>query len=485
MKKIFIIAAAVILSAGMSSCDDFLELNPTDSASAEGAIHTAADAKVMINGVMRSMTSEYYYGKDMFLYGDVKGGDVAVRSLGRGDDALYTFNHSETSNAFGSYWSQIYYCLLQLNNLLANIERIDAEGNGSADLDEYKGQALTLRALLYFDLVRLYGRPYTEDNGASQGVPMPLKVLDVYTQETRITVAANYAQILKDLADAAPLLSKTVTKGYVNYYANKAIQARAYLFMGRLGDALAAAEEIIGDKKYTLYDNDAWVASWSSEFGSESILELGIYQDEADLGRSSLGYYFMRYGKLTGAMGWFMASDFFIERLGEDPDDVRWGIMDYDEIAETRFGACNKYTGNDNRGDKGSPSAVNIKVIRLSEIYLIAAEAALSSDKAKAAGYLNEIRRRSSLAPATEESVSLDMVLDEKSKELYCEGHRYFDMMRHGRSITFNDEILQGSISASVRPKTIDKTFYKTILPIPKAELDANPALVSQQNPGY
>ncbi|MDR3341008.1 MAG: RagB/SusD family nutrient uptake outer membrane protein [Candidatus Symbiothrix sp.] len=486
MKKLIFIIAVFSLVA-LSSCEDFLNLSPTNAASAGTAIRTEADAKVIINGLMRSLTSSNYYGRNFFLYGDAKGGDVALVSLGRGNDALYTFNHSATSNSYVGYWSQIYSCMLQINNLLTNIDRMEEEGKSTATLSDYKGQALTLRALLYFDLVRLYGRPYSEDNGVSPGVPMPLTVLDVYARETRLTVAENYTQILKDLHDATPLLSKSVTKGFVNYYANKAIQARVYLFMGNNPDALKAAEEIINDKKYTLYENTAWVASWSSEFGSESILELGIYQDEADLTANSLGYYFMRRAKLSNAMGWFVASDAFIAKLAEDPADVRRGIMDYDEIDITRFGACNKYTGNDNKGDKGSPSAVNIKVIRLSEIYLIAAEAALSSDKVKAADYLNQIRKRApSLTPAAEATINLDMILDERSKELYMEGHKFFDMMRWGRSITFNDEILSGSISQTLRPKTIDvKTFYKTILPIAQTELDANPAIVSQQNPGY
>jgi tetratricopeptide (TPR) repeat protein len=486
MKQLIFIIAVFSLVA-LSACEDFLNLAPTTAAPAETAIRTEADAKVIINGLMRSLTSSNYYGRNFFLYGDVKGGDVAVVSLGRGNDALYTFNHSATSNSYVAYWSQIYFCMLQINNLLANIDRMEEDGKNSATLSDYKGQALTLRALLYFDLVRLYGRPYTEDNGASLGVPMPLTVLDVYAQETRPTVVGNYTQILKDLAAAAPLLSKSVTKGFVNYYANKAIQARVYLFMGNHSEALKAAEEVINDNKYKLYENSAWVSSWSSEFGTESILELGIYQDEADLTSSSLGYYFMRRAKVSNAMGWFVASDAFIAKLAEDPADVRHGIMDYDEIANTRFGACNKYTGNDNKGDKGSPSAVNIKVIRLSEIYLIAAEAAFPSDKAKAVGYLNQIRKRApSLTPATEATINLDMILYERSKELYMEGHKFFDMMRLGRSITFNDEILSGSISSTLRPKTIDvKTFNKTILPIAQAELDANPAIASQQNPGY
>jgi len=479
---IFIISLVAVCCV---SCEDFLTQEPTNSAPAATAINTAADAKVMINGILRSITSANYYGRNFILYGEAKGGDITVVSLGRGYDPLYTFNHSATSNAYGAYWSHIYFCLLQVNNLVANIDRISGEGNSSATLDDYKAQALTLRALMYYDLVRMYGAAYTKDNGVSFGVPMPLEVLDVYAQETRKTVAENYTQILKDLADAAPLLSKTVTKGYVNYYANKAIQARVCLSMGRNSEALSASEEIINDNKYSLYDNDGWVASWSSEFGKESILELGIVQDEADLGTSSLGYYFMRLRKISGADGNFVTSDSFLKRLNEDPADVRWGIMDYDEIATDRFGACNKYTGNDNKGDKGSPSAVNIKVIRLSEIYLIAAEAALSSDKTKAADYLNAIRKRSpTLAAATAESISQDMILDEKSKEFVGEGLRFFDMMRTNKSITFNDEIV-GTVSSSIRPKTIDRTFYKAILPIPKAELDANPAIAKQQNPEY
>lgn len=63
----------------------------------------------------------------------------------------------------------------------------------------------------------------------------------------------------------------------------------------------------------------------------ESIFELGITTEESDLGTSSLGFYLMRYGQLKNAMGWYLASDYFLNRLGEDETDVRWGIMDNDE----------------------------------------------------------------------------------------------------------------------------------------------------------
>ena len=103
---------------------------------------------------------------------------------------------------------------------------------------------------------------------------------------------------------------------------------------------------------------------------------------------------------------------------------------------------------------KTTATAVNLKLIRLSEIYLIAAEAALPTDATKAANYLNAIRKRSpGLPAATAATVTVDMILDERSKELFGEGHRFFDMMRLNKSITFNDEII--AISVPTRPKTI------------------------------
>jgi hypothetical protein len=162
MKKINIFFAILSIVL-LSSCEGFLDVKPTNSADAGTSITTAADAKVIINGLMSKMVSSNYYGRNFFLYGDAKGGDFAIRSQGRGNDALYVFNHSATSNSYSGYWSQMYHCLLQINNLLANIEKIEAAGKGSATLSDYKGQALTARALIYFDLVRLYGKPYNMD----------------------------------------------------------------------------------------------------------------------------------------------------------------------------------------------------------------------------------------------------------------------------------------------------------------------------------
>lgn len=483
--KIFNILALGLIVTCFASCKGFLDVEPSNSGDSETSIATPADAGVMINGLMRKMTDFDYYGRNFIMYGDAKGGDLTIYSAGRGLDGLYTFNHAPSSGSYSGFWIQIYHCISQVNSLLTSIERLEAEGT-EHDFSDYKGQALTARALMYFDLVRLYGKAYNDDKTAL-GVPNVTEPLDASAQPLRASVEENYQQIIADLKAAKPLLSKAKSNGYLNYYANLAIQARVYLNMNDYSAALAAAQEIINEGPYKLYENNEWVSSWTQQFGSESIFELAMYPSEGDLGTASLSFYLRRLGHgSSSAMGWFMASDYFLDRLGQDEADIRWGVMSYDESGEDHLGSCYKYSGSVNLdGDgKATSTAVNIKVIRLSEIYLIAAEAAFHSNKGQAAEYLNEIRKRSpGLAPATSGSITIDMILNERSKELFAEGHRFFDQIRLNKSITYNDDF-QG-VPVAHREKTIDRSFYKTILPIADSEIKANPGLASQQNPGY
>jgi len=481
--KIFL---AGVMALSLSSCKDFLDVEPTNMGKVETSIQTPADAQIMVNGLMNSMTDVNYYGRNFIMYGDAKGGDLAVYSQGRGLDALYTFNHTATTNSFSGTWLQIYNGIHQANNILERIATVEATAP-NASFDTYKGQALTARAIMHFDLVRLYGKSYDDDK-SSWGVPNVTTRLGSEAQPLRATVEQNYTQILADLTTAAPLLPKTITKGYINYYTNLAMQARVYLYMKDYANALIAAEEIISKTAlYSLYSNAAWVASWKTQFGSESIFELGVFATENDLGTSALGVYLRRSGHgSNNALGQFLVSDYYLNRLRQDPDDVRWGILARDETSAARMGSLYKYSGSTTlEGDgKATNTAVNIKVIRLSEIYLIAAEAALPTDKAKAVTYLNAIRRRApNLAPATEATISLDMILDERSKELLGEGHRFFDMIRLNKTITFNDEL--GGLSVAGRETSINRSFYKTRLPISQTEINANPGLKAQQNQGY
>lgn len=492
MKKIYIITAIILGTLLFSSCEDFLTVNPSNQAPADSYVRTTDDAQVMINGILRNMTSSSYYGRNFQVQADYKGGDLVPLMMGRGSDAYYTFNQTAEASSGSGFWNQIYYCLMQVNNLLANIETLQAEG--ATGFDSFKGYALILRAQLHFDLVRLYGLPYNY-KPESYGVPIANRVFDAYEQRTRDSVKEVYDQIVADLNAGIPLVP-TGNKNnsiYFHYY-GKSLLSKVYLYMDNFSGALQAAQDVINNSSYKLYTNTEWLGSWSKEFGSESIFELGMYDSEADLTTSSLGYYYLPKGYFNVA-GILTASNYYLDRLGEDPDDVRWSVMLPDEKHNPdgnppviRLGGNCKYVGGPGiTGDKGKASAVNIKVMRFSEVYLIAAEAALmSNNNALAAEYLNAIRKRSpNLAPATASTVTRRMILDERSKEFYAEGHKFFEEIRANQTIEFNDEMCEGGFSASLRGKTIDRTFYKVVWPISIAEINANPPIGEQQNPGY
>lgn len=484
--KILACAAFTILSA---SCSDFLNQEPTNSGDATKAIATTNDAQVAVNGIMSLMVSSNYYGRNMILYGDAKGGDLTIYANGRSGGSLYTFNHTPTSGAYAGFWSRIYYCIMQANNLIENIEAMPADAR--ANFDYYLGEAKSLRALFYFDLVRLYGKPYNYDK-TSYGVPLVLQTLDASATPSRASVEDCYKQIIKDLEEGQTLMSgnKKIQNNYLDYYGNVALQARVRMYMDDFTGALTCAKEVIESGKYELYTPEKWCESWSRQYGSESIFEIGI-DVHSDLGGASIGYFYMPYGEKKNADGQFLASDYFLDRLGQDDTDVRWGMMGNDEYGQdfktTRLGGCYKYMGGpDLSGDgKESISAVNIKVIRLSEVYLIAAEAALKTGDAEAAAtYLNAIRCRApKLEPATASTVSDDMIFDERSKELYGEGQRFFDLIRANKTITFNDDFMD--VPVTRREKTIDRTFGGIVLPIDQDEINANPALKDQQNEYY
>ena len=125
MKSIILV---LITTLFCSSCDKFLDMQPTNSANAESAIATPADAAVAMNGIMRTLSSSSYYGRNFMIYADAKGGDLTIYSAGRGLDALYRFDHTPTDGSYYAFWIRGFYSIMQVNNLLENIENLEASG---------------------------------------------------------------------------------------------------------------------------------------------------------------------------------------------------------------------------------------------------------------------------------------------------------------------------------------------------------------------
>ena len=489
MKKIAIILSFFCLLTFVS-CEGFLDVSPSNQADSSTCITSESDAQVMLNGLMRKMTSSSYYGQTFLMVGDAKGGDFTIYTAGYTGSTMYYYAHTQQSNTYSGLWSQMYNCLLQANNIITNIEALKAAGTTSSGLDNILGQAYTARALIHFDLVRLYGQPYNM-NKSALGVAVVTEPVDAGAQLQRNTVEEVYTQVVADLTKAAPLLSTKKTLGYINYYANQAILGKVYMYMDNFSAAASAFANVIDSGTYKLYEPEEWVASWTKQNGSESIFELGIFPSEGDLGGSAYGILFRRknHGN-SSAYGCFSASEYWHAIM--DDDDVRWGVMDYDHMygEEERSNwpvCCYKYSGSPSlAGDgKSTSTAVNVKVIRLSEVYLLAAEAnCRAGNNGKAADLLNAIARRNpDYTPWTAGTVSVDAIYNEYRRELLGEGKLFFEAMRQNRTIYFEDDAWGFGTSTTYRESHIDRTFFRCILPIGQNEINANPTI--QQNPGY
>jgi hypothetical protein len=469
MKKLIYLFIGLLV---FSSCKkEWLDVDPSGSVPAETSIQSLYDAEVALNGVYSSMQDNNYYGADMISYGEVKGDDMRTYAPGKRTYSLYMFESTTDAGPTG-LWYQPYVTIALANNILANIDGLEISDTEQVSANNIKGQALTLRALAHFDLARLHGAPFKKDNGASLGVPNVTELLDATATPSRNTVAQNYELVISDLEAAIDILAADKNDGQINVWSAKALLSRVLLYKGDDAEALSIAEDVIANSPYTLLTTANFLESWSTGFSTESLFEL-VNTDNDNADREAIGYLINPdgYGAVT-------LTDSFISMLGENTADVRNGLLGVDSRSEDeRKGYLLKYPGRD-----GSDTRVNnVKIIRLSEVYLNAAEAAMKlGDATKAASLLSTlVENRTGETDAFDAaSVSLTEIMNERRKELVGEGHRYFDVIRDG-----NELVRTSEDHVDNAPTGINWSDYRTILPIPRSELNVNPNI--KQNTGY
>jgi hypothetical protein len=466
MRKILIFLS---VAASFTSCSsDYLDLKPSTALDTESAITNIADAQVALNGVYDGLQSASYYGAQAIYYPEVAGEDLRSNGDGKRSTTLYRLLTLTPSTSPSGLWSRPYYVQRQATNVIEQIGNI--KDGDEADRNNILGQALSLRALALFDLARYFGSTYTKDAGASLGGVNITEAFTASAKPARNTVAENYTQIISDLTKAIPLLSTDVNNGYINQWAAKALLSRVYLYKGDNANALLLAEDIIKNAKslYSLWPNSDYATIWGTDFSSESLFEVvNSSTDWAD--REAVSYLLSEDGYDDVVL-----TNSFVSLLKNNPNDVRNSI--YAQSNGTYY--LLKYPGKPGDGDVRTN---NIVVIRLSEVYLIAAEAAFKSgDKDKAATYVNDIIKRAdpSNAGLTSATVSLDLILLERRKELVGEGHRLFDALRNNQTITRT-----GTDHLPKILESFDRSNYHTILPVPQSEIDANSNII--QNPEY
>ena len=480
----YIIIGTMAFTA-VSCSDGWLDVEPTTAVETDKSINILSDVDVMLNGIYTTMQHAYAYSGRLVYYGDACGDDMMAYSSTKRTGNYYTFNFTKDT-APSTFWSYPYEMIGLCNIILEKIDNVDTK---EEDLrDYYKGQALALSGMLLFDLTKFYGYPYKKDNGASLGVPVVVSPLDKEAKPKRNTVAECYAQVIADLKAAVAAMDndegKAFHKGHINLFGAQTLLSRVYLYHGDDAEALAMAEKAIKGaeaKGYKLWTNAEYATAWANDASNgtkgEVLFEIVNTTDDSP-GKESLG----RLHSPSGYKDLCLTSSFYA-LLNEDPADVRLQLLEY----SSKRAFVKKYQPQDGEDIVDA----NIPLIRLSEAYLNAAEAAVKTgDNVSAAKYLNAIVSRANPDNSVDGStVSLSRVMTERRKELVGEGHRFFDALRDGGSVDRHDVKGQSKISSTKHYITkaekmkFSWDYYKCVLAIPKAEMDANGNMV--QNPVY
>ena len=503
LKSIYKVMGCAILAASLSSCvNDWLDVAPSDGTDAGAALTSSSDLAAARTGMYKALKGNSslvdYYGMQFFVYGDVHAGDdYQYNNIGGSNRAsfYYDMNYQTASEFTSSTWKSPYIVIGRANRIIAAAEggALSDAAEAKATIDQYAAEAKVLRALAHFDLVRIYGKPYTEDQGASLGVPLVTGVLESNAKPARSTVAEVYTQVVKDLTEAisSNALATETEPGYVSVWGAKAILSRVYLNMGDYANALSVAEDIIKNIKNSgaaLWTRDQYFKAWDASTPNESefLFRLNVAGSTDNNDLNGIGNLQQRDGYKE-----MVATKKFVDMLSADPNDVRNELfLPAKAEKEVAVYGTNKVFLNKLRGQGGNLRNVTIvPIIRLSEVYLTAAECAFrNNDKTKAVEYLNDLvknRTTTEASLATVDNITLERILIERRKELIGEGQRYFDALRNNETITrYTSEADKGwHKTLSKEAQSFDRDYFKAIAAIPQAEINANPNI--KQNTGY
>jgi hypothetical protein len=482
MKLKYILFGITLVGASMfSACDSVIDIEPEFVLDGSQRFNNLDDYESSLTGTYAQFRSTAYFGNASGPAGGFSTlPDMMSDNLTETGESLanfrqlVNFDYAADNDAVEGLWTAAYRIIAQANITLRGIDEFASENPGQ--YNRIKGQALAIRAYVHFDLLRYFGDNLAL-NSTTLGVPYKKEFnLD---NIARPTVAETWQDIFADLNEAKTLLSDTDLT--INPSANfslranidpitvDAILARAYLYSGQYAQAITAATTVIA--RVPLASKANFPAIWRDDNIGSSELIWSIPFNSGE-GTPASNVYFA-----SGNRSSFRPS---AEVLGE-----------YDQVNDIRYSAY--FRTNNNRIivgkflGKGSLSdgIVNWKVIRVSEMYLIRAEAytRVSGNELNALNDLNSLRaaRITGYVPTVlSGQVLVDAIELERRKELFVEGHRFFDVKRTTRNLVRSDcgtNFTTCSLLAGNRAWA---------WPIPIGEIIANDLINdSDQNPGY
>ena len=483
MKKLYYILYVSLIALSITSCKkEFLEINPEQQAAVDVVVIDLPTTRAAVMGTYSLLQNVHYYGRSTVILPDLMADNMYIS---RRNSSRYTSYDQYITNTNDSYaagtWNIMYRTIVNANIIISKGEQLSVPQTEQAEVSHLVGEAYVLRALAHFDLLRLYAAPYNATlNAGHIGVPVLSKSgtsKEDIINPKRNTVKEGYDLIVSDLKRAIALMPANPVgftasnRGHVSQFAAKALLARVYLYMEDWLNAEAMATDVITSNKYTLLTNANYVSgstNFRTQNNSEAIFEI-VYNATNNLSSDRLAAFLFQ----SSSYGDGLATDDLYNLY--TTTDVRKGFMTRGSrsSAENPANLITKYN-NVTTFEEG------VKVIRLSEVYLIRAEARAkqTGKDALAAADLDIVAKRADASAATTTATGAalqNLILLENRKEFAFEGHRLFDLTRNKLAFT---KYRTGGATIPIASNSL-----KTVLPIPLAEMNANTNM--EQNEGY
>src|SRR4030095_12030044 len=377
--KYKLLAVMAMVTMLLPACKkDFLEKLPPTSLTPELALATEADLQTALMGTYAGLRTTDLFGRSVPVFGDLMADNSYVSLTNSGRYTLFnTYTWTVADGNVVGMWRGAYTAILRANNI------INSKVATSANVSQYRGEAYAIRALCYWYLVRYFATPYT-DNPNALGVPIVLEY-DPQAKPARSTVTEVYNLIISDLNQAYRLMTLYTNSTQFSKYAAKGLQAKVYLSMGDKTNAKTAAVDVINNGGFTVVSAAADSAYWQvltpRTDKVETLFEVSS-NSTANNGFDALANIYNQ-----GGYGDILCSDDLYALYSAT--DVRKKLL----TTGTRGGLPAVFVNIKYPGTFGGEIS-DTKILRLSDIYLIAAEASLPGDEAGALTYVNYITSR-------------------------------------------------------------------------------------------
>ncbi|MBL7727751.1 MAG: RagB/SusD family nutrient uptake outer membrane protein [Dinghuibacter sp.] len=489
MKQIKIkIAAFAILLATASGCKkSAIEIAPTHLETQEFALKTIDNFEQALSAMYNNLRVVGYYGRNYSILADMNNdnllqtGESLVNFL-QITDWLYVADNVTVAET----WQAAYRVVNDANIIINNIAKVTTAAN-QKKVNRIKGQALAIRAMAHFDLMRWFS-DNMDRNSTSPGVHYNklsvLEISPVTVKPSRQSVKENYDNIYADLTEARTLLgdvdaaiNTATNKSKIDLLGVAAIWARVGLYAKDYTRAITEATTVIN--AVPIASRAVFPQIFKDQSSAEVVFSVPFSSGEF-LSRVAGDCFSgpINRSQQEGAPSLFAQID--------EANDIRFSVnvtRGFGTLA-TPVRGPNRLVITKHLG-KGSATdcIVNWKAFRTAEMYLIRAEAnarKAGPDEAAANADLNLLRSNRITGYVNVNLAGqalLDAIELERRKELFMEGHRWFDLKRTIRTID------RGVIAAPTTQATLASNSPKWVWPIPQGERDANPNM--GQNPGY